>query len=142
MPVPKGKRYGGKPKGYKHQKTLEKEAARELARAFITDALRPMLRSHIAHAMGIGHVYTRDKNKKFTKIEDATQIDALLTDGEERKDYWIFTKDPSAHSLGILLDRALDRAKEQTQDVNVKGHLEVVGAALDRIKERNRGKSR
>lgn len=115
MAVPKGMRYGGKPKGFKARKTLEKLEARELARKIITDALRPMIQAQIAHAQGIGHLYTRDKTGKFTKIENQAQIDTLLTEGSEGEHYWIFSKDPSVQAFTDLLNRALDKPAEQVK---------------------------
>jgi hypothetical protein len=122
-----GRRPGsGHRKGYKFPKTLEKEAARELARQMITRSMQPMLRAQIAHAMGVGHVYTRDKSGKFTKIENEAHADSLLTTGEEGKDYWIFMKDPSVQAFTDLLNRALDKPKEQPFDVKVTGELQLV----------------
>src|SRR5712692_2483670 len=110
----------GPKKGTKYKPTLAKAAAREEARAIITRSLAPMLRSHVAHATGIGHLYTHDKNGKFTKITSAEVVDRLLAEGTQDKDYWIFTKDPSPESLRQLLDRALDRATEHLEmDVQV-----------------------
>lgn len=119
----------GRPKGYKLQKTIDKEAAREVSRALITASLRPMIQAHIAHACGIGHVYTRDKAGKFSKVENQAQIDKLLTEGIEGEAYWLFSKDPSPQSFKELLDRALDKAKEQEQTIKVSGELTL----LDRI---------
>lgn len=104
-------------------RTLEKLAAREFAREIITRYLEPLIQRHVAHAMGIGHLYTRDKNGKFTKVENQAAVDRLLTTGDEDKDYWIFTKDPSTQSFTELLNRALDKSKEQDIDVRVSGEV-------------------
>ena len=42
-----------------------------------------------------------------------------LAKGTEGSHYWIFTKDPSGQSFSELLNRALDKPKEQVVDVNV-----------------------
>lgn len=108
-------RKGGRPKGTKNrpsQATLDKIAARELVRQKVTDALEPMIRAQIAHATGIGHLYTRDRNGKFTKIENQALVDELLRTGESEKDYWIFTKDPSVQAFTDLLNRAIDKPAE------------------------------
>lgn len=112
-----GKRLGaGRPKG-PSPSTLDKIAAREFTRAYVTARLEPMLRSQVAHAQGIGHLYTRDKAGKFTKVENPELIDALLADPEkyEGEHYWIFTKDPSVQAFTDLLNRALDKPTEQVQ---------------------------
>jgi hypothetical protein len=105
---------------------LDKEAAREVVRKFVTDNLEPMLRAQLAHARGIGHLYTRDKNGKFNKIENQAVADKLLAEGEEDRDYYIFMKDPSVQAFTDLLNRALDKPKEQEQEHKIAGKLEIV----------------
>lgn len=72
-----------------------------------------MLRAQIAHAIGIGHLYTRDKSGKFTKIVNEAEVDRLLSEGVDGRDYRIFTKDPSVQAFQELMNRAQDRSKEQ-----------------------------
>jgi rhamnose utilization protein RhaD (predicted bifunctional aldolase and dehydrogenase) len=115
---------GGRPKGSKTQRTLDKLAARELVRQKVTQALEPMVRAQIAHATGIGHLYTRDKNGKYTKIENQARVDELLATGEAEKDYWIFTKDPSVQAFTDLLNRALDKPAE-SMNVEHTGGVEI-----------------
>lgn len=122
MPRPKkGERTpgSGKPKGHKAPQTLEKLEARKQLAEFVFANLMPMARAQVANAIGIGHLYTRDKSGKFNKIEDPEQIDRLLVDGKEGENYWIFTKDPSVQAFSDLLNRALDRPKEQELEVKV-----------------------
>jgi len=96
----------------------------------VMEQMQPMLRAQIAHAQGIGHVFTRDKAGKFTKIEDAAQAEQLLTQGTEGTDYWIFMKDPSVQAFTDLMNRALDKPKEQEQEIRVTGELELVATRL------------
>jgi hypothetical protein len=136
--VPRGgKRLGsGIKKGYKYRQTLEKSAAREVVRAFVTDNMMPMLRAQLAHAMGIGHCYTRDKHGKFSRVENLEEIDRLLTEGVEGEHFFIFAKDPSAVAFKELLDRALDKPKEQAQEIHVSGEIELTArltAARNRV---------
>ena len=107
------------PKGHKTRKTLAKEAAREAARQLITASMRPMIQSQIAHAIGIGHLYTRDKQGKFSRIESEDLIEQVLAQGREGKDYWIFAKDPSVQAFSDLMNRALDKPKEQPVELSV-----------------------
>lgn len=126
----------GRKVGYKTQATLNKEAAREDLRRRVINALAPMVRAHIAHATGIGHCYTRDKNGKFTRVVDPAKLDALLNEGSEGEHYFIFTKDPSAVAFKELLDRALDKPKEQAQEIHVTGEIELstrLTAARNRV---------
>jgi hypothetical protein len=122
-----GKRPGaGRPKGSKSSQTLDKLAAREFVRQRVTAAMQPMLDAQIAHARGIGHVFTRDKAGKFTRIENIEHIDRLLTEGSEGTDFWIFAKDPSTQAFTDLLNRALDKPAEQEQAVSLSGTLKLV----------------
>jgi len=41
----------------------------------------------VANAMGIGHLYTRRKDGKYSRVEDEAHLERFLTEGEERKDY-------------------------------------------------------
>jgi hypothetical protein len=115
----------GPKKGTKYAPTLKKEEAREALRVVVMRHMDDMLRAQIAHAKGIGHLYTRDKNGKFTKIESQAQIDKLLLEGTEDEDYWIFAKDPSVQAFTDLMNRALDKPKEQEQEVEHKGTLVI-----------------
>lgn len=111
-----GKRPNSGPKkGTKYAPTIAKEQAREVARAIITKHLEPMITRQIAHAMGVGHLYTRDKAGKFTKIEHEAEVDRLLAEGKEDEDYWIFAKDPSVQAFTDLMNRALDKPAQQVK---------------------------
>jgi hypothetical protein len=65
------------------------------------------------------------KDGKCSRVEDDAHIERLLTDGEERKDYWIFAKDPSVQALTDLLNRALDKPAEQERAVKLSGTLKI-----------------
>ena len=116
-----GKRPGaGLPKGFKFQKTLEKEAVRARVRERVSQELEPLLDAQLAHAKGISHFFLRDpKTKQFVKIEDPIQIQTALNAGDEGSYYWIFTKDPSVQAFTDLLNRTIDKPKE---------HVEVTGS--------------
>jgi hypothetical protein len=101
---------GGSRPGHRWLATMEKALVREETRKFIQQHMPAMLRAQIAHAIGIGHVFTRDKHGKFSRIEDEAQIDRLLSEGVKDTDYWIFAKDPSVQAFSVLIDRTLDQA--------------------------------
>ncbi len=115
----------GRKVGHKRPATLEKEASREALRQIVLRHMDVLLKAQIANARGIGHVYTRDKNGRFSKIEDEKVVDTLLASGDEGKDYWIFTKDPSIQAFTDLMNRALDKPKEQEAEVKLSGGLTV-----------------
>lgn len=119
-----GKR--GPKKGAIYKPTLDKLAAREAQRALIARHFDSITLAQIAHAKGIGHLYTRDKHGKFSRVEGVPEIERLLSEGEEDRDYWIFAKDPNVQAFIELSNRFLDKPKEQPQDVNVTGTLNIV----------------
>ena len=120
MPNPEQSRLNGKKrlKGSKWKKTLEKEAARELVRQAINAHLEPMISAQVQHAQGISHFMLRGEDGKFERVTDPDRILDALNGGDVNA-YYIFTKDPSAQAFKELLDRALDKPKEQAQDVNL-----------------------
>lgn len=146
-----GKRVGaGRPKSFARlqrelaagvavsPEVFTKETARDYARQTIIASLAPLLRAQIAHATGIGHCYTRDKHGKFKRVENLADIDRLLTEGTENEHFFIFSKDPSAVAFKELLDRALDKPKEQAQEIHVTGEIELsarLTAARQRVIE-------
>lgn len=131
MPFQRGHpRLGGKPKGHKAPKTLEKEAARERVRQRITARLDPLIDAHLAQAEGLKYLVTRDKKTgKFIRVGPAMASRA----GEEAIEVW--EKDPSVEGLRVLLDRALDRPKEQAFDVTLDGSEEMLSWLQARQRE-------
>jgi hypothetical protein len=116
---------GTKP-GRRWAATMEKALVREETRKYIQQHMPAMLRAQIAHAIGIGHLYTRDKHGKFSRIEDEREMERLLTEGVEDTDYWIFAKDPSVQAFSELLDRTLDQAPKPIELTGAdKGPLEL-----------------
>lgn len=120
MAPPKGHpRWGGKPKGYKASQTLDKERAREFARQLITADLRPLIEAQLAHAKGIKYLVVRAKQGgKFVRV---TQAMAKAREGldasQEIIEVW--EKDPSVQAFTDLLNRALDKPKEQPLEMHV-----------------------
>lgn len=119
-----GKRAGaGRKPG---QDTLNKEAAREIVRAKVYEHLAPLLDAQIANATGIKYLVVRDKKTgKFVRVTEQT-AKALqgLADSEEVIEVW--EKDPSVQAFTDLLNRALDKPKEQEQELRHSGSLVIV----------------
>lgn len=133
-----GKRKGaGRPKG---QQTLDKEALRERVRQRVAKELDPLLDAQLANAKGLSHFFLRDADGRFVMITDPKAIETALNMGDEGKYYWIHTKDPSIQAFTDLMNRALDKPKEQPQevDVNLKGEVELV-ERLSRARKRVKG---
>ena len=137
MSTPKGTRYGGKPKGYKAKKTLDKEAARDLVRQRVFKALKPLVDAQIANAKGLSYLVTRDKKTgKFLRVTEAM---ARVKQGISEETIEVWEKDPSVYAFTDLMNRAIDKPKEQLQEVAMTLSEELLGR-LDAIKARNRGK--
>lgn len=115
----------GKPKGVKWPSTLAKEEAREKFRKIVTAATPRMLEAQIAHAEGIKYLVARHvKTGKFAKL---TEELALAIENGENRDFEsieVWTKDPSVQAFTDLMNRALDKPKEQDQTVHVNHSLD------------------
>jgi hypothetical protein len=118
-----GKRPGaGKPKGSKSQKTLDKEAARAVARQIILAELQPMIEAQISNAKGIFYLVVREKTTgKFLRVSAGKA--EKLNPAEEVIEIW--EKDPSVQAFTDLMNRALDKPKEQEQDVKLDANLAI-----------------
>ncbi len=122
-----GKRPGaGIKKGFKYPKTLEKEAARQFQRDLVLAHLDPLTKAQIANALGLRHTFMRDsKTGQFVRLTEPKQIEAALNAGDEGSYYWTFTKDPSIAAFTDLMNRALDKPKEQEQELKHSGTLVI-----------------
>ena len=138
---------GGKRNGAGRKKgpaTLEKEAAREIVRLRVTAELEPLLAAQIDNAKGLKYLVIRDKKTgKFIRVTEAMarkRSHRELQKDEEIIEVW--EKDPSVQAFTDLLNRALDKPKEQPLDINM--NVTDLGAKLDAAREaahkRNTGK--
>jgi hypothetical protein len=136
-----GKRPGaGRRAGSRNHTTLDKEAARDHVRQRVMAELDPLLDAQLANATGIAHFFLRDENGRFVQITDDKAIETALNSGDEGSYYWIHTKDPSIQAFTDLMNRALDKPKEQPQelDVHLKGEVALV-ERLTRARKRVKG---
>lgn len=107
----------GKPKGTKSKATLSKEAAREIVRQMVLAEMRPMIDAQVANAKGLKYLVTRDKKTgKFSRVTEAM---ARLSGKEEIIEVW--EKDPSVQAFTDLMNRAIDKPKEQEQEIKLTG---------------------
>jgi hypothetical protein len=122
--------------GTKWASTLAKETVRELVRQEITAELQPMINAQIAQAKGLRYMVVRDTDGKFTRVPDTITpeaLDALLASGSVIE---VWTKDPSTQAFTDLMNRAIDKPKEQRQEIGIVSEQTL--AILDRWKQRNR----
>ncbi len=119
----------GRPKGttgIKHATTLSKEQAREVVRQMVMAAMQPMVEAQVAHAQGLKYLVIRDaKTGKFTRVTKQRMDELLDTGGDDLERVEVWEKDPSVQAFTDLLNRALDKPKEQEQAVKVDGKLEI-----------------
>lgn len=126
---PKGyAKTGGMQKGYKAPATLEKEAAREAVRKRITERLLPLVDAQIDSAIGIKHFFLRGEDGQWKRLTNPAQIEAALNAG--KNNYYIHTKDPNTQAAREMLDRAIDKPKEQVQQIEVEGGDRLIEALL------------
>lgn len=131
----------GRPKGSKTAQTLDKEAAREVVRQMVIARLAPLIEAQIAHAAGLKYLVTRDKKTgKFLRVTE-TMARAKQAGAENEETIEVWEKDPSVQAFTDLLNRALDKPKEQAQEIQVSGSLDIVTSRLLTARKRLAGRS-
>jgi len=120
-----GKRVGAGRK--KSQAVMDKIAAREFVRQYITEHLPPLLDAQIANAKGLKYLVTRDrKTGKFLRVGEAM---ARTKHGQDEETIEVWEKDPSVQAFTDLFNRALDRPADPVQQLDFTGTLEVTWKA-------------
>ena len=124
MAKPKGgKREGaGRPPGTKNASTITKEQAREALRQIVLREMDDLCAAQLAHAKGLSYLVGRDKVGKFKKLTSEEAEKALAGESEFTL-IEVWQKDPSVQAFTDLMNRALDKPKEQEQEHNIKGDL-------------------
>ena len=114
----------GPKKGTKYKPTITKEKAREALRAIVMREMEEMTASQIAAAKGIKYlVYRSKKGGKFAIVTEELAQAGLLENDEYIVEVW--DKQPSTQAYTDLMNRALDKPKEQEQEINLGGALVV-----------------
>jgi hypothetical protein len=123
-----GKRKGaGKPKGVKWLSTLDKEQARAAVRSMVVAALAPLVEAQIENAKGIKYLVVREKaTGKFLRVGELRA--GSLKPDEEIIEVW--EKDPCVQAFTDLLNRAIDKPKEQEQEIKLTGEAELISKLL------------
>lgn len=121
-----GKREGsGRPKGSLEASTLGKIEAREYVRQRVTASLEPLIAAQIANANGLKYLVTRDKKTgKFIRVGPAMAGRV----NEDTIEVW--EKDPSVQAFTDLLNRALDKPKEQEQEIKLTGDADLISRLI------------
>ena len=117
---------GGRPKGRKNASTLSKEATRERLREMLTAKLEPVADALVSRAQGVRYFVTRNsKTGKYEMVTDPAQVIKALNQEDEFTGEF-YTDKPETAAIKEFLDRTCDKSKEQEQDINLRGEVNVV----------------
>lgn len=121
-----GKRPGaGKPKGYKHQHTLEKEAQLELLRQRVLARSEQLWNAQMEHACGVSYMVLRASDGTFARATDEKQIDAACAAGATA--FRIFTQAPNTQAFTDLMNRTFGKPPERVEMTGKDGEpLQIV----------------
>ena len=126
----------GRKKGSRWPSTITKQQAREALRAQVMAHFAPLILAQIENARGISHFMLRDpKTGKFERVTDEASILAALNAPQGESHYYIYTKDPSIQAFTDLMNRTLDKPREQEIAVTLTGEAELI-ARLERGRQR------
>lgn len=114
----------GPAKGTKYAPTIAKEAARDALRQIVLARMAQLVEAQMTHAQGLSYLVGRDKVGKFKKLTSDEAEKALAGDSEYTL-IEVWEKDPSVQAFTDLMNRALDKPKEQEQEHAVTGTLVV-----------------
>jgi hypothetical protein len=116
---------------------VPKAVVREAVRVAIQPHVKALVEAQVAQAVGIKYLMARDADGKFKRVVSETpeDLDALIADGGTILEVW--TKDPSTPAFTDLMNRAIDKPKEQEVEVKITGSDELL-ARLDAWKMAHR----
>ena len=126
--MPRGGRRpnSGPAKGAKYASTLSKEAAREVLRQRVMLDMDAMVAAQVAHAQGLKYLVARHKlTGKFEKLTENEAKELLSGEESDRIVIEVWEKDPSVQAFTDLMNRALDKPKEQEQQIQHSGGITV-----------------
>jgi hypothetical protein len=108
----------GPKKGAKYRPTITKEAAREALRQIVLKHMDDMVSAQVAASKGLKYLVARGKSGGKFETVTREQVDQGIL---ERDDVLIevWDKQPSTPAFTDLMNRALDKPKEQEQTINV-----------------------
>ncbi len=126
----------GRPKGAKNQKTLDLEWERELIRRQILKRVGPMTDAQIDHAGGVSYMVLRNSDGTYARATNEAQIDAACAVGASA--FKIFTQAPNPQAYSTLMAYAVDRPKEQPQELVHKGTVNIIDTLRSRFAKRKK----
>jgi hypothetical protein len=100
--------------------------ARQRLMEMVIASMDPMAEAQIKHAQGIKYLVKRSKaGGKFEKVSADTLEAALEGQDDGSLILEVWDKDPSVQAFTDLMNRALDKPKEQEQDLKISGELVI-----------------
>lgn len=112
----------GRKKGGKNAETLSKAEAREVVRQLVMAEMQPMIHAQVAHAKGLQYLVRRDKKTgKFVTVGP----DELADIDQDETPLEVWKKEPNVPAFTDLMNRCLDKPKEQEQDIKIDGKLDI-----------------
>ena len=101
-----------------------------------------MIEAQVRHSVGLSHLMLREEDGTWKKAPPDMSADEMLAilNGDQAR-YYIATKDPSVQAFTDLMNRALDKPKEQAQaiDLNVHGDIAaLIAEGRQRAAARNK----
>jgi len=115
---------GGRKKGSKDKRTIDKETAEAEMKMRILKSLRSLVNSQMSLAKGVQYLYRIDKkfnektgnytDSKAVLVSNSEEIEAYLTRDYNQKDkyYFITSEKPDNSALNSLLDRVFGKATQ------------------------------
>ncbi len=129
---------GGRPKGKKNAKTLEREKVAEAVNQQIFSMARTLIIAQKGSAVGSQYLYKiktyKGQRSEPILVTSQDEIENYLrgdydVDGDKHSDteyYFLTTKDPETKASDSLLNRALGKAKEMIELSNPDGNLKTI----------------
>lgn len=121
----------GRPKGTKEPHTLDKIEAREYVRKRVQERLAPLLDALFAKATGTKFLVYRDEDGRFIPMTERA-IKAVKAKNYERLE--VYDRQPDVSAIQELLNRCLDKPKEQRFEIDVH-HATLEDLILGKRKE-------
>jgi len=117
-----GKRPNSGPKpGAIYKPTLEKQALRDRYTARMQERFDTLSDVQYETACGVSQFVYRDEAGRFKVIDDPDELRARCSMGEAIR---IFTRLPNAQAQTDILNRLLDKPKDQPLDVNLNHQID------------------
>ena len=120
-----------------------KQQMRDVYRTYWLPRMLPLLEAQEARALGLVHFMLRDpETGEWKRLVDPDEIQAAMNHPKavNGSTYRIHTKDPDGKDITDVLNRIIDKPKEQEQEIKLTGD-EAMLARLDLAKRRARGEA-